>query len=424
MKEGLERVERITLPFFIYMKNENNKFELMAPVGDFPTLTSACKAGADAVYFGISNFSMRTGKKNFKISELGKIRKICNSYPRKPKMYLTLNTIIYDNEINKLEKTIKNIKGKIDAVICWDFAVISLCKKYKIPFFISTQSSVSNTKAAEFYKNLGARRIVLARELNLQQIKRIGKIENLEIEVFVHGAMCVSLSGRCFTSQFLFNKSGNRGECLHPCRRTYTVKDDEKGYELKLNKNTVMSAKDLCVLPFMEKLKKMNIKSFKIEGRNRDPRYVETVVGVYRKALDINLGKEEVKRYMKELKSVYNREFSTGFYLGKPMPEDFARVENSAATTYREFLGKVTYFYPKISVALVRLANKLEKGERIVFIGEKTGAEETEVGEMEIDKKKTVKAEKGSEVGIKIGFKAKKGDEVYKIKERYQKWFA
>ncbi len=400
-------------------RNVEKNFELMAPSGDFSTLTAACEAGADAVYFGVDDFSMRTGKKNFKISDLEKIREICDKYPRKPRMYLTLNTIIYDEEMKKLEGVIKKIKNKVDAVICWDQAVIDACRRHEIPFFISTQSSVANVRAARFYRDLGARRIVLARELSLKHIARIAKITGLEIEVFVHGAMCVSYSGRCFMSQFLFDSSANRGKCLHPCRRSYTVKDKEKGYELNLDGGTVLSAKDLCTLPFVEKLKKAGVKSFKIEGRNRDARYVSVVVKAYRKAIDSKgLDKKETKELMEELGSVYNRGFSTGFYLGKPMPEDFAEVENSAATMRKEVLGKVIHFYPKIGVALVKLSGNISKGERIVFIGQKTGALEKEVSEMEVDKKKVNSAGKGEEVGIKVDSRVRKRDEVYKIVKR------
>ncbi|MEI6243032.1 MAG: U32 family peptidase, partial [Chlamydiota bacterium] len=173
--------------------------------------------------------------------------------------------------------------------ICWDLSVISLCKKHHIAFHISTQASIANKKAAEFYKKLGAERVVLARELNLSQIKEISKI--IDTEVFIHGALCVSESGRCFTSQFLFKRSANRGDCLQPCRRAYQVKDEE-GNQLKLVNNTVMSAKDLCTLPFIEELKKAGVTSFKIEGRNREPEYVDTVVRVYRKALDKKLNEK------------------------------------------------------------------------------------------------------------------------------------
>ncbi len=394
------------------------KIELMAPSGDFSTLLAACNAGADAVYFGIQDFSMRSGKKNFKISDFQKIRKICNSYPRKPKMYLTLNTIVYDEELKKAEKIIKSIAKKVDAVIVSDFAMIELCKKYKIPFFISTQMSISNTKSALFFKKLGAKRVVLARELSVKQTKEIGKVKGLEIEVFVHGAMCVAVSGRCFTSQFLFDKSANRGECLHPCRRSYVIKDKDIGYELKLENNTVMSAKDICTLPFIEELKKANVSSFKIEGRNRDARYVDKVVSIYREAIDFKLSKERVVYLMKELENVFHRGFSSGFYLGKPLFTDFSSVEGSASKVYKEYLGKVTHYYPKIGVALVSLVKDLKVNEEIVFIKDNLGSKQLKVDELEKKKKKISKAEKGEEVGIKIPFRVSKNTEVYLLKKR------
>ena len=399
------------------MKNKN-KFELMAPAGSFPALIAACKAGADAVYFGLNSFSMRAGKRNFKVSDLDKIRKICHSYPKKVKIYLTLNTIIYDLEIKKLERLIRKIKNKVDAIICWDFSVINLCRKYKIPFFISTQASVSNKKAAQFYKKLGAQRIVLARELNLKQIKEITKIKNLEIEVFIHGAMCVSVSGRCFISQFLFNKSANRGECFHPCRRSYIVRDDKYNHELKINNNKIMSAKDLCCLPFIEELKKLKIKSFKIEGRNRDPRYVDTVVRIYRKALDNKLNEKEVGLLMKQLENVYNRGFSKGFYLGKPLISDFSEVENSASKTYRVFIGKISHLYPKAETAEISLVDDLKKNDEIIVIHDKTGIEKIKISRMEINNKKIEEAKKGDKVAIKFPFKVFKKSEVYKLKKR------
>ncbi|MDD4467184.1 MAG: U32 family peptidase [Candidatus Pacebacteria bacterium] len=397
---------------------KKNKFELMAPVGDFSSLVAACKAKADAVYLGLNDFSMRFGKNNFKVSDLTKIKKICNLYPQKPKVYVTLNTIVYDSEIKKLDKLIKKIKDKVDAVICWDFAVINLCKKYKVPFFISTQASVANKETAKFYQKLGAKRIVLARELDLKQIKEISKIKGLEIEVFIHGAMCVSISGRCFMSQFLFNKSANRGECFHPCRRSYVIKDEKYGNELKLENSRVMSAKDLCALPFIEELKKIKIKSFKIEGRNRDSRYVDSVVKVYRKALDNDLSKNEVQELMKELTSVYNRGFSSGFYLGKPTPKDFSEIENSASDTYKEFLGKIVHLYPKVKVGAVKLSNNLKNGEENIVIGKKSGVGKIKITDMEIENKKVKFAKKGQTVGIKFPFQFFKNDEVYKIKKR------
>lgn len=390
----------------------SKKFELLAPAGDFPMMISAINAGADAVYFGLKEFSMRANAGNFTLKELDRINEICK--PEKIRKYLTINTIIYENEIPKLEEIFKKLKGKVDAVICWDFSVINLCKKYKIPFHISTQASVSNSESAKFYKKLGAKRIVLARELNLKQIKEISKF--IEVECFAHGAMCVAVSGRCFTSQFLFGKSANRGECIHPCRRSYIVKDKQEGYELELQNDKVMSAKDLCTLPFIEKLKSSGITSFKIEGRNRDARYVDTVVRIYRKALDKKLSKNEIEESLNELKKVYNKGFSSGFYLGLPTSDDFAKIEHSASTEKKHFVGKIKKYLPKIGVAIINLVSELKKGDEITIIGNKTGIVKTKVQSMEINKKKVEKAVKGNEIGIKTPF-ARKNDEVYVIKK-------
>ena len=392
----------------------NKKYELVAPAGDFPMLISAINAGADAVYFGLKEFSMRQNARNFTIKDLGEIKKVCRS--KKIKKYLTINTIIYNHEIKKIEEILKKIKNKIDAIICWDFSVINLCKKYKIPFHISTQASVANLESAKFYKKLGAKKIVLARELNLKQVKEISKI--ISVECFIHGAMCVAVSGRCFTSQFLFNKSANSGECIHPCRRSYLVKDLQEGYELKLENNKIMSAKDLCTLPFIDKLKKAGITSFKIEGRTRDPRYVDAVVRIYRKALDKRLSKKEIENSLEELKKIYNRGFSSGFYLGFPTNDDFANVEHSAATEKKHFVGKVKHYFSNLSVATIILSSELKIGDKISIIGKTTGIKNCIVESMEIKNKKIKKAKKRQEVGIKIPFEIKKGDEVYVIKRQ------
>jgi len=376
-------------------------------------LVTAVNAGADAVYFGLQKFGMRASAENFTIEDLDKIKEICN--PKKVKMYLTLNTIVYNKELKNLEEIIKKVKGKIDAVICWDFAVIQLCKKYKIPFFISTQASVANIESAKFYKKLGAKRIVLARELNLKQIKEISKI--IETECFAHGAMCVAISGRCFTSQFLFNKSANRGQCLHPCRRSYTIKDNQEDYELKLENNRVMSAKDLCTLPFIEKMKQAGITGFKIEGRNKDPRYVDTVVKIYRKTLDKKQSKKEIEKSLNKLKKVYNKEFSSGFYLRLPTSDDFSKTEHSSATEKKHFIGKVVHYFPKAKVAAIKLVSGVKVGDEIIIIGKDTGLKKSKIKRIEINNKKIETGKKGQDIGIKI-LGVKKNDEVYKILKR------
>lgn len=393
------------------MKNKQ-KFELLAPAGDFPSLIAAVEAGADAVYFGLKEFNMRAAAKNFKISDLKRINQICGS---KVKKYLTMNIIIYDNELKTLENVIKKVKGKVDAIICWDLSVIRLCKKYHIPFHISTQASVSNIESARFYKDLGAERIVLARELNLNQIKKISKF--VDVECFIHGAMCVSISGRCFTSQFLCNKSANRGECLQFCRRPYVIKDEE-GNELKLENNRVMSAKDLCTLPFIEKLKKSGIISFKIEGRNRSPEYVRNVVSVYRKALDIKLTQYEIEEGLEKLKQVYNRGFSSGFYLGLPTSDDFSKSEDGESKERKVVLGEVKKYWPKVSVAAMKLhANSLSVGDEIYIIGKNSGINRVKVERIEVEHKPIIHAKKGMLVGIKVP-RCQKGDSVFLIEKK------
>ncbi len=390
------------------------RYELMAPAGNFPMLAAAIHAGADAVYFGLNIFSMRANSKNFNIADLDEMREMCNESERNVKLYLTLNTIIYPEEIEQLEETIIAVKDKVDAVICWDNAVIMLCNKHDVPFFISTQASVSNKQSAEFYKSFGAKRVVLARELNLEQIKEISEV--IEIECFAHGAMCVAVSGRCFMSQMTSKKSANRGECHQNCRRSYTI-TDSSGNELEIENSRVMSAKDLCTLELIEDMKQAGIYSYKIEGRGRDPRYVDVVTRVYRKALDNHLTKEEVQEGIKELEKVFNRQFSTGFYLGKPTQDDFSTAENNEATEIKIFIGKVQNYYQKIEVAEIKLNEDLKIGDQIIIIGKKTGLKRIYIESMQIESKNVAGACKGDEVGIKIS-DIRKNDEVYIVKSK------
>jgi putative protease len=217
-------------------------------------------------------------------------------------------------------------------------------------------------------------------------------------------------------SQFTFNKSANRGECLQNCRRSYIIKDIQDGHELELENNKVLSAKDLCTLPFIEKIKNAGVISFKIEGRNRDPRYVETVIRVYRNALDKKLSKNEIIDGINELKKVYNRGFSSGFYLGLPSAEDFSKTENSEATTKKHFVGKVLHYLPKISVALVKVSSPFNLGDEIVVIGERTGIINSKIERLEINKKSVSNAKKGDEVGIRLP-RVRKNDEIYVVSE-------
>lgn len=392
---------------------KNSKYELLSPAGSFASLRAAIDAGADAVYFGIKDFNMRASAQNFSVKDLKKISEICK--PKKAKKYLTLNVIIYDNELEKIKEILKKTKKYVDAVICWDLSVIELCKKLRIPFHISTQASVANSASARFYKKLGAKRIILARELNLKQIREISKI--IDVECFIHGAMCVSVSGRCFTSQFLFNKSANRGECLQPCRRSYLVRDEE-GNEIKLENNTVMSAKDLCSLEFIEELKKAGVKSFKIEGRNREPEYVYTVTKVYRKALDKKLSSKEIEEGLRELNSVYTKGFSSGFFKKIPTADDFSSVEHSSATHRKEFIGSIIHYFDKIRVGVLRInSGRIKIGDELLVMSNRTGLIKIKIQHLEIKNKPVQTAKKGDEVGIKIP-NSRKGDKVYLVVEK------
>jgi len=392
------------------------KIELLAPAGNFQTLQTAINAGADAVYFGLQEFNMRARAKNFKISDLKKIKKLCEGGKPFVKRYLTLNTIIYNNELTKVEKIIKKSKPYINAIICSDIAVMLLCKKYKVPFHVSTQCSVSNSETAKFYKKLGAQRIVLARELNLKQIKQISKI--IPIEIFIHGAMCISVSGRCLLSQFSFNESANRGRCLQPCRRPYILATDSQANKLKITNKHILSPKDLCTLPFFEKLKKSGAIAFKIEGRNKEPEYVDTVVKVYKKALDKKLTKKEIKESLKQLNKVYNKGFSQGFYFKSPTSDDFSRSEHSSATCSKQFIGKITHYYPKVKVGLLHVnTGSLKIGDEIYIIGKTTGLIKHKIKSMEIEHKPVNKVKKSQDVGILFPF-CRKNDRVYRVVEK------
>ena len=418
------------------------KYELLAPVGDFRNLRAAVAAGADAVYFGIRGFNMRDSAKNFSLGNLRNVREICDSRLDTPldsrrhrtgrgadrtgqgvKMYLTLNVVVYDSELAKIEKIVKFVRKYVDAIICWDLAVIELCRKYDVPFHVSTQASVSNVGAAKFYKRLGAERIVLARELSLKQIKRISKV--IAVECFCPGAMCVAVSGRCFMSQHVHGLSANRGKCAQLCRRAWHVKD-ESGNELKLENSRVMSAKDLCALPFVEKMKRAGVRSFKIEGRNRSPEYVSVVVGEYRKALDGDL---DLKKGIENLKRVYNRGFSSGFYFGVPTADDFSFSENGEQTEKKSFVGKVYKYWPKVGACSVLInSGKLKVGDDVYLVspldskhrtgqGDDVGVKRVKVKSIELDGKSVKVAGKGDDVGVDFGMRVGKC-EVYVVRGR------
>lgn len=391
--------------------------ELLAPVGNWSMLIAAVEAGADAVYLGVKGLNMRATAKNFTLADLRKIAKYCHEH--NVRVYLTVNTIVYENEVSKIKKIILKAKEhNIDAIICWDFSVINIAKEVGIEFHISTQASISNSESANFFYGLGATRCVLARECSLEDVKKIKKKSKIGIEVFAHGAMCVSVSGRCFISQFLYGKSANRGDCIQPCRRAFDkvlLKDKEEDKELVVGNDFVMSPKDLCTLPFLDKLYPY-ADSLKIEGRGKSPEYVSTVVSVYREAIDKisknEFSKEFIDEGMKRLNSVFNRGFSDGFFMGKPINE-FTDEYGSKSTKKKYTLGRVKNYYKKIGVAEVEItSNNVKKDDEIIFIGNKTGILQQKVDSIVIDGDKTI-AHKGDIASIKTEKIVRKNDAVF-----------
>jgi len=404
----------------------------MSPAGDFPCLSAALKAGADAVYFGAKGFNMRAGARNFSLRELPKAAALCHSFGAKA--YLTLNTIFYQRELRKLDAAVRAAaKAGIDAVIAWDFAVFELAKKYGLEVFLSTQASVSNAAAVcKYYREFGVRRFVLARECSISDIaairravrRELGAGAGIQFEVFAHGAMCVSQSGRCFMSAFSRGASANRGECLQPCRREYTI-SAANGDSFAIGSGYVLSPKDLCVAPFIEKLFEAGVDSLKIEGRNRNAEYVWTATRAYKKLRDFyfsergkpGFGAEFAKLKswaVGELSKVFNRGFSGGFYMGKPAG-DWTSAGNEAKLKKR-IVGHVVKFYPRISVAEISVdAEPFSAGDILQAEGEKTGFVEFAAESVELGGERVKTAPKGSLVGVKVPEKLRRLDRIYKL---------
>ena len=378
-----------------------NKVNILAPAGNWESLMVAINAGADEVYFGIGQLNMRAaGANNFELSDLGKIAKLCQE--KDIKTWVTLNTVVYDDEIEVIKKSLAEIKkARIDGIIAADLAVIKEANSLGIEVCASTQMSVSNLETVKILSKW-VDRIVLARELNLEQIKNIvegvkkekivGPKGNLiEIEVFGHGAMCVAMSGRCQMSLYHYNLSANRGKCVQVCRRKYEVKDKDTGKELVLDNDWVMSRSDLCTIGLLEKLVETGIKTIKIEGRARSADYVDTVIKTYKKGLRLigenNFGKKEKEELLKELKTVFNRGFSSGFYMGRTTDE-WASGENNLATETKKLLGQIEHFYQKINVAEIKLNkdDRVNNGDEYIIIGPSTGVYRDKFFEIKMEK--------------------------------------
>jgi putative protease len=410
------------------MNSSFKDLEVMSPVGSFDSLTAAIQGGANSVYFGVGKLNMRSrSSQNFSLDDLRQIASICNDAG--VKTYLTLNTIIYDSELEEMRRTIDVAKeAGISAIIASDLSVITYARSQGVEIHLSTQTNVTNLEAVRFYAQF-ADVVVTARELSLQQVHAIVQGIRKEqikgpsgalvrIEIFVHGALCMAISGKCYLSLDNLNSSANRGACLQPCRRTYIVTDKEDGHQYEVDNEYIMSPKDLCTIGFLDKIVQAGVSVFKIEGRGRGPEYVKTVTQCYREAADAILGgaysQERVDEWLRRLKGVYNRGFWEGYYLGRKMGEWTERY-GSQATRRKQYLGLVTNYFAKIGVAEVKMeTHEMNLNDPLLITGPTTGALEFAVNEIRVDLEKVPVAKKGELCSIPVPVLVRRGDKVFK----------
>jgi putative protease len=395
------------------------KPELLAGAGDWKMLRTAVKYGADAIYFGVDELNLRAKASNFKLEELEKV--VTYLHENNVDAHLTVNAVVFDDQSEKIDLVFKEAKRcNVDMIIAWDLAIIDKCLEYELPLCISTQASVSNSGAAKMYKRLGAERVVLARECTLEQIKEIKSKVDIEIEAFVHGAMCVAVSGRCFMSHHAFGQSANTGECLQNCRREYEIHDTSGETSFIIGTDYVMSPKDMNTIEFLDELIEAGIDSFKIEGRKRSPEYIATTVASYRKAIDLyfdgKLDKEVKHEMFEDLSKVYNRGFSAGFYHGTPSGDDYTERYGSQATTKKMYVGKVLNYFKKSKIAHIKLeAGEIALNDKLYITGNTTGLVETTLQSLMKDEKQINGAVKGDEVTFFLNETIRLKDQVYKV---------
>lgn len=401
----------------------------MAPVGSRESLAAAIQAGADSIYFGIESLNMRARSANtFTINDLREIAQICDAHAIKS--YLTINTIIYDEDIALMRTIVEAAKeAGISAVIAADVAVMAYCNEIGQEVHLSTQLNISNAEALKFYA-LFADVVVLARELNLKQVKVIydtirneqikgPKGEPVRIEMFCHGALCMAVSGKCYLSLHEMNASANRGACMQICRRAYEVKDKESDIELEVDNKYIMSPKDLKTIHFMDEMIEAGVRVFKIEGRARGPEYVRTVVECYKDAirsyLEGTFTEEKKQKWDERLKTVFNRGFWNGYYLGQRLGE-WSRNYGSEATERKVYVGKGIKYFSNIGVAefLVEAA-EMKVGDKLLITGPTTGAVFFTLDEARVDLKPVDVVRKGQHVSFKVPEKIRPSDKLYKL---------
>jgi putative protease len=408
-----------------------SSIEIMSPVGSYESLMAAIQGGADAVYFGIGKLNMRSkSSKNFDLNDLSEIVKICKKHSIRS--YITLNTIVYDEELDEMKRVIDAAKENgISAIIAADHSVINYAFSKGVEIHMSTQANISNIEAVKFY-SLFADVMVTARELKLDQVKAITKTieeeqikgpsgELVKIEIFAHGALCMAVSGKCYISLDTMNSSANRGACLQACRRPYQVKDKDGGIELEVDNEYIMSPKDLKTIDFLDRILNAGVRVLKIEGRGRSPEYVKKVTRVYREAADAWLSgsytEDKIEKWNEALLSVYNRGFWDGYYLGKKMGEWTERYGNQA-TKKKIFLGIITNYFAKIGVAELKIqTGELKVGDEINIIGPTTGVYEDSLKEIRVNLRAVELAKKGDHTSFKTHSLVRRGDKVYKIAE-------
>ena len=411
------------------MNIKRKDIEIMAPVGCMESLHAAIGAGADAVYFGVGVLNMRARSSvNFTLDDLATI--VHTAHEAGVKTYLTVNTILYDNEMDALYEVIdRAVKEGVDAIIAADVAAIMYARKVGMEVHISTQCNISNIEAAEFYSQW-ADVVVLARELSLEQVKHISdeieardlrgpRGERLRIEMFAHGALCMSISGKCYLSEHEEHCSANRGACRQICRRKYLITEMQTGRQLAVDGRYILSPKDLCTIDFLDKFIAAGVRVLKIEGRARGAEYVKRVVEGYDAALRAMERGEytpELAAQLKErLATVFNRGFWEGYYAGRDVAEHTARY-GSSATERKVYVGKVTNFFTKISVAEVLVeAAPINEGDSLIWMGETTGVEEMRAEGLVLEEKVVQHIPQGVYCSIKVPRRLRRGDKLYKM---------
>ena len=406
-------------------------FEIMAPVGSRESLAAAIQAGANSIYFGIGKLNMRSHSANhFDISDLREIAAICNEH--NIKTYLTVNTVIYDDDIATMKEIIDATKeAGITAVIASDVAVMAYCVEVGVEVHLSTQLNISNVEALKFYSRF-ADVSVLARELNMDQVKHIHEQileqnicgprgEQIRIEMFCHGALCMAVSGKCYLSLANANRSANRGECVQICRRSYSVKDNETGNELEIDNKYIMSPKDLKSVRFVDRMMDAGVRVFKIEGRARGAEYVYTTVRCYKEAiqavLDGTFTEEKKDEWDERLATVFNRGFWDGYYQGQTLGE-WNDKYGSQATEKKVLVGKVVKYFSKLGVAEIAVeANTFKKGDKLLITGNTTGAMYLHADEIRYELKVVEEAQQGWHVSVPVPDKVRPNDKFFKLEQ-------